>query len=38
MDIYIDKLNFDFSVSQKILNFVAQVDIYKGKWIFKRAT
>ena len=32
MDKYINKLNFDFSTSQKILNLVAQIDLYKGKW------
>ncbi len=32
MDKYINKLNFDFHTNQKILNFISQIDSYKGKW------
>ena len=32
MDKYINKLNFDFQTNQKILNFISQIDSYKGKW------
>ena len=32
MDKYLNKLNFDFLTNQKILNLVAQIDLYKGKW------
>ncbi len=32
MDKYINKLNFDFKTSQKILNLIAKIDQYKGKW------
>ncbi len=32
MDKYIRKLNFDFSTNQKILNLIAKIDLYKGKW------
>jgi Fic family protein len=32
MDRYINKLNFDFQTNQKILNFISQIDSYKGKW------
>lgn len=32
MDKYIKKLNFDFSTNQKILNLIAKIDLYKGKW------
>jgi Fic family protein len=32
MDKYINKLNFDFQTNQKILNFISQIDLYKGKW------
>jgi len=32
MDKYINKLNFDFQINQKILNLISQIDLYKGKW------
>ncbi len=32
MDIYLNKLNFDFLTNQKILNLIAKIDLYKGKW------
>jgi Fic family protein len=32
MDNYIKKLNFDFITNQKILNLIAKIDLYKGKW------
>ena len=32
MDNYINKLYFDFSTNQKILNLIAKIDLYKGKW------
>ena len=32
MDKYINKLNFDFQTNQKILNLIAKIDLYKGKW------
>ena len=32
MDKYIKKLTFDFSTNQKILNLIAKIDLYKGKW------
>ncbi len=32
MDKYIKKLNFDFSTNQKVLNLIAKIDLYKGKW------
>ncbi len=32
MDKYINKLNFDFLTNQKILNLIAKIDLYKGKW------
>jgi len=32
MDKYIRKLNFDFSTNQKVLNLIAKIDLYKGKW------
>jgi len=32
MDKYINKLNFDFPTNQKILNLIAKIDLYKGKW------
>ena len=32
MDKQIKKLNFDFSTNQKILNLIAKIDLYKGKW------
>jgi Fic family protein len=32
MDKYINKLNFDFQTNQKILNYISQIDLYKGKW------
>ena len=32
MDKYIRKLNFDFLTNQRILNLIAKIDLYKGKW------
>lgn len=32
MDKYINKLNFNFLTNQKILNLIAKIDLYKGKW------
>ena len=32
MDKYINKLDFDFPTNQKILNLIAKIDLYKGKW------
>jgi len=32
MDRYINKLNFDFLINQKVLNLIAKIDLYKGKW------
>lgn len=32
MDIPINKLDFDFSTNQKIINLIAKIDLYKGKW------
>ena len=32
MDKYINKLDFDFTTNQKILNLIAKIDLYKGKW------
>ena len=32
MQNYIDKLYFDFQSTQKILNLIAKIDSYKGKW------
>ena len=32
MDKYIKKIDFDFSTNQKILNLIAKIDSYKGKW------
>jgi Fic family protein len=32
MDKYLNKLNFDFLTNQKILNLIAKIDTYKGKW------
>ena len=32
MDKQLRKLNFDFSTNQKILNLIAKIDLYKGKW------
>ena len=32
MDNYLNKLNFDFLTNQKILNLIAKIDLYKGKW------
>ena len=32
MDKYLNKLNFDFITNQKILNLIAKIDLYKGKW------
>jgi len=32
MDKYISKLNFDFLTNQKVLNLIAKIDSYKGKW------
>ena len=29
---YINKLNLDFITNQKILNLIAKIDFYKGKW------
>ena len=29
---YINKLNFDFQTNHKILNLIAKIDLYKGKW------
>ena len=33
MDKYINKLDFDFTTNQKILNLIGKIDLYKGKWI-----
>jgi len=32
MDRYLKKLNFDFHTNQKILKFISQIDLHKGKW------
>ena len=32
MDKYINKLTFNFSNNQKILNLIGKIDLYKGKW------
>jgi len=32
MDKYINKINFDFQINQKVLNLISQIDLYKGKW------
>ncbi len=32
MDKYLNKLNFDFLTNQRILNLIAKIDLYKGKW------
>lgn len=32
MDKYISKLNFDFLTNQKVLNLIAKIDLYRGKW------
>ena len=32
MDKYINKLNFNFTTNQKILNLIGSIDLYKGKW------
>ena len=32
MDKYMNKLNFDFAINQKILNLIGKIDLYKGKW------
>lgn len=32
MDKYINKLNFSFSINQKILNLIGKIDLYKGRW------
>jgi len=32
MDKYMNKLNFDFTINQKILNLIGKIDLYKGKW------
>ncbi|MEN8194847.1 MAG: Fic family protein [Bacteroidota bacterium] len=32
MDIYLNKLNFDFKTNQKILKLISEIDLYKGKW------
>ena len=32
MDKYIGKLNFNFTINQKILNLIGNIDLYKGKW------
>ena len=32
MDTYINKINFDFSTNQKVLNLISKIDLYKGKW------
>jgi len=32
MDIFESKLNFNFSINQKILNLISQIDLYKGRW------
>lgn len=32
MDKYIGKLQFDFQTNQRILNLIAEIDMYKGKW------
>lgn len=34
MDKYINKLQFDFLTNQKVLNLIAEIDLYKGKWNF----
>jgi Fic family protein len=32
MDKYIQKLNFDFSTNQRIMQLIASIDEYRGKW------
>ena len=32
MDKFTNKLNFDFQTNQKILQLIAQIDSFKGKW------
>jgi len=32
MNDFIKKLSFDFQTTQKVLNLIAQIDLYKGKW------
>ena len=32
MDNYLNKLNFDFLTNQKMLNLIAKIDLYKGRW------
>lgn len=32
MNDFIKKLSFDFQTTQKVLNLIAQIDSYKGKW------
>ncbi|MEE9430953.1 MAG: Fic family protein [Melioribacteraceae bacterium] len=32
MDKYTNKLDFDFTTNQKILNLIGKIDLYKGKW------
>jgi len=32
MDKYIQKLNFDFTVNQRIMQLIAAIDEYRGKW------
>jgi len=32
MDKYMHTLNFDFQTNQKILNLIAKIDLYKGRW------
>ena len=32
MDIFLDKLHFDFITNQKIISLIGKIDLYKGKW------
>ena len=39
MDKYIQKLNFDFMINQRVMQLIAAIDEYRGKWnaVEKRA-
>ncbi|KAA6305088.1 Adenosine monophosphate-protein transferase SoFic, partial [termite gut metagenome] len=32
MDKYINKLNFDFAINQKVMQLIGLIDGFKGKW------
>ena len=32
MEKYTNKIGFDFATNQQVLNLIAQIDLYKGKW------